>query len=235
MFADVRDLLGIRGSSHIRLPDHIKSETSFRSPPIFVDESISSTTRGDIVAPEQDEPSSSPVQPENHLDTEQSCDHEEQSNAAPISSPEAEPKRGTASPCLYESFPRPPAQVVQSDHHRSVLAQHEILSSSREETASRLNSGLSEKRSLRVDKLLPQPPYHSFTRKKKLMVVVLVSLAGSLSPLSSTIYFPALNTIAAVSGYILLPTVTILINHSTFTSLKSWFYSLSPLSCSCKV
>ena len=54
------------------------------------------------------------------------------------------------------------------------------------------------KRMASVDKLLPEPPYHSFDLRKKRIVVGLVSLASMLSPLSTSIYFPALNAIAMV-------------------------------------
>jgi hypothetical protein len=43
------------------------------------------------------------------------------------------------------------------------------------------------------------PPHHIFNRSKKKRLVYLVSLAAALSPLSSNIYFPALNEIALVS------------------------------------
>ena len=42
------------------------------------------------------------------------------------------------------------------------------------------------------------PPHHVFDRKKKKRLVYLVSLAAMFSPLSSNIYFPALDTIAKV-------------------------------------
>lgn len=49
-----------------------------------------------------------------------------------------------------------------------------------------------------VEKSLPQPPYHVFDRSKKLQLVILVSFAGILSPLSTSIYLPALMAIASV-------------------------------------
>jgi hypothetical protein len=42
------------------------------------------------------------------------------------------------------------------------------------------------------------PPNHVFNRAKKKRLVYLVSLAAMFSPLSSNIYFPALDTIAQV-------------------------------------
>lgn len=42
------------------------------------------------------------------------------------------------------------------------------------------------------------PPYHVFTRSRKLQMVCIVSLAAIFSPLSSNIYFPALGTISKV-------------------------------------
>ncbi|RDW61323.1 hypothetical protein BP5796_11215 [Coleophoma crateriformis] len=56
------------------------------------------------------------------------------------------------------------------------------------------NSSISSIASL--DKALPEPPYHIFTLAKKKQLVYIVSLAGLFSPLSSNIYFPALNQIS---------------------------------------
>ncbi|KAJ5819436.1 hypothetical protein N7474_005027, partial [Penicillium riverlandense] len=42
----------------------------------------------------------------------------------------------------------------------------------------------------------PPPPYHVFTRTRKLQMVCIVSLAAIFSPLSSNIYFPALGVIS---------------------------------------
>lgn len=43
------------------------------------------------------------------------------------------------------------------------------------------------------------PPYHVFTRSRKLLMVIIVSFAAIFSPLSSNIYFPALSDVAEVS------------------------------------
>lgn len=48
----------------------------------------------------------------------------------------------------------------------------------------------------------PPPPYHVFTRPRKLQMVCIVSLAAIFSPLSSNIYFPALGAISRVSCFI---------------------------------
>ncbi|KAH7010190.1 major facilitator superfamily domain-containing protein [Ilyonectria destructans] len=45
-----------------------------------------------------------------------------------------------------------------------------------------------------------EPPYHVFSKRQKWNFVYLVSLAGSFSPLSSNIYFPAINTISLELG-----------------------------------
>jgi hypothetical protein len=45
----------------------------------------------------------------------------------------------------------------------------------------------------------PDPPHSIFTRKQKKMLVYIVSMAAIFSPLSSNIYFPAVDTIAKVS------------------------------------
>jgi hypothetical protein len=44
------------------------------------------------------------------------------------------------------------------------------------------------------------PPYHVFSRSRKLQMVCIVSLAAIFSPLSSNIYFPALGEISRVSS-----------------------------------
>jgi hypothetical protein len=49
------------------------------------------------------------------------------------------------------------------------------------------------------DRSLPETPYHVFSTQQKRVLVYIVSLAGLFSPLSSNIYFPALNAIADVS------------------------------------
>ncbi|OCL05139.1 MFS general substrate transporter [Glonium stellatum] len=46
------------------------------------------------------------------------------------------------------------------------------------------------------EKALPEPPYHVFDLRRKRQLVYIVSMAGLFSPLSSNIYFPALDTIA---------------------------------------
>jgi Na+/melibiose symporter-like transporter len=43
---------------------------------------------------------------------------------------------------------------------------------------------------------LEKAPYHIFTKRQKWVLVYIVSLAAMFSPLSSNIYFPAINTIA---------------------------------------
>jgi hypothetical protein len=47
----------------------------------------------------------------------------------------------------------------------------------------------------------PPPPYHVFTRTRKLQMVCIVSLAAIFSPLSSNIYFPALGVISKVRAF----------------------------------
>ena len=48
------------------------------------------------------------------------------------------------------------------------------------------------------DRLDLKQPYHVFDLKKKKQLVLIASLAGLFSPLSSNIYFPALDAIAKV-------------------------------------
>lgn len=56
--------------------------------------------------------------------------------------------------------------------------------------------------SIRLDSQDPPPPYHVFTRSRKLQIVCIVSLAAIFSPLSSSIYFPALGMISKVSSFV---------------------------------
>jgi hypothetical protein len=55
------------------------------------------------------------------------------------------------------------------------------------------------RKQLSVDKVLPPPPYHVFDLKQKRFIISLVYFASMLSPKSSSIYYPALGAIAAVS------------------------------------
>ena len=53
---------------------------------------------------------------------------------------------------------------------------------------------------LRISSSLPverDPPYHIFNKKQKWLLVYIVSIAGMFSPLSSNIYFPAINAISS--------------------------------------
>jgi len=49
-----------------------------------------------------------------------------------------------------------------------------------------------------LEKSLPDPPYHVFSRAQKKNIVYIISLAGLFSPLSSNIYFLALGQISRV-------------------------------------
>jgi hypothetical protein len=49
-----------------------------------------------------------------------------------------------------------------------------------------------------LEKRLPEPPYHVFSDKKQKLLLLLASIAGVFSSLSSNIYFPALGIIANV-------------------------------------
>jgi MFS family permease len=58
----------------------------------------------------------------------------------------------------------------------------------------------------------PQVPYHILSKKQKWNLVIFVSLAASFSPLSSNIYFPAINTISntlGVSASLVALTITV--------------------------
>ncbi|RDL37280.1 uncharacterized protein BP5553_04713 [Venustampulla echinocandica] len=69
-----------------------------------------------------------------------------------------------------------------------------------------------DKQELCVEKALPPPPYHVFDFWKKRQLVILMSFTGILSPLSTSIYFPAITAIANefdVSTGIVLVTITV--------------------------
>lgn len=56
--------------------------------------------------------------------------------------------------------------------------------------------------SINLESQIPSPPpYHVFSRSRKLQMVYIVSLAAIFSPLSSNIYFPALGLISKVISY----------------------------------
>ena len=58
----------------------------------------------------------------------------------------------------------------------------------------------------------PETPYHVYTKRRKWALVYIVSFAAMFSPLSSNIYFPAINTISVdlgVNASLVALTVTI--------------------------
>lgn len=58
----------------------------------------------------------------------------------------------------------------------------------------------------------PEPPYHILSKAQKWRLVVFVSLAGAFSPLSSNIYFPAIQSIShdlGVSTTLVALTITV--------------------------
>lgn len=99
-----------------------------------------------------------------------------------VDTEDARSETGTRS--LYSLFPEPPDPLEHFDKW--------FPETLREQTP------VEEKQKVAVNKTLPQPPYHVFNRSKKLQIVILVSFAGILSPLSTSIYLPALAEIATV-------------------------------------
>jgi hypothetical protein len=85
---------------------------------------------------------------------------------------------------IYSLFPEPPDPLEHFDKWFPATPSGE--------------KHVEEKQKAFVNKSLPQPPYHVFDRSKKLQLVILVSFAGILSPLSTSIYLPALIAIASV-------------------------------------
>ncbi|KAF3480569.1 uncharacterized protein GIQ15_05916 [Arthroderma uncinatum] len=62
------------------------------------------------------------------------------------------------------------------------------------------------------DKPSTEPPYHIFSHRQKWQLVYIVSIAGAFSPLSSNIYFPAIDTISSelrVSASLVALTITV--------------------------
>lgn len=76
-----------------------------------------------------------------------------------------------------------------------------------------------------VAEKLPEEPYHVFTLSKKKRLILIVSVGAMFSPLTSNIYFPALDNIADVCIFFLL-VASRLIVHRNFISLTN--SSLSP-------
>ena len=70
-----------------------------------------------------------------------------------------------------------------------------------------------------------EAPYSIFTENQKRFIVFIASWAGFFSPVSSQIYFPALNTLAKdlnVSNSLINLTLTsYMVRHSAFDSLAS--------------
>lgn len=91
------------------------------------------------------------------------------------------------SPPILGIFPAPPSPL---DHFEKWFP----------ESPTEVPVAFAEKQEPCVDKRLPQPPYHVFDSSKKRQLVILVSFVGILSPLSSSMYFPAITAIAKVSN-----------------------------------
>lgn len=105
---------------------------------------------------------------------------------------------GIAIEQLGKTTPPPPSPL---DHFEKWFPE-----STKEETK---RPEFPEKRQIRVNKLLPQPPYHVFDRWKKRQIVLLVTCAGVLSPLSTSIFFPALPAIS--TGFAISSTSVMLV------------------------
>lgn len=74
---------------------------------------------------------------------------------------------------------------------------------------SNIDSGAASRSSGQPD---PQVPYHILSMKQKWNLVIFVSLAASFSPLSSNIYFPAIDTISkdlGVNASLIALTITV--------------------------
>ena len=120
--------------------------------------------------------------------------------------PRSHESRGETTPTLYDSYTR---------HSSITFANISNFSSPRESRVNlvRPNQDYSRDGLRRpwlevnssagsfydLEKKLPEPPYHVFSDKKQKSLLLLASIAGVFSSLSSNIYFPALGAIANVS------------------------------------
>jgi len=104
---------------------------------------------------------------------------------------------------LVELFPEPPHQPFY--HPKRLLSFKKLFPESRYMMSGAQTTPESQRNQvLNIDKSLPQPPYHVLGHRKKAWLVGLISLAGSLAPLSASMYFPALGQVAAVSSISIL-------------------------------
>ena len=80
------------------------------------------------------------------------------------------------------------------------------------EATDSVSNAEAELRSLPSPSTERDPPYHIFNKKRKWLLVYIVSIAGMFSPLSSNIYFPAINAISRelhVSTSLVALTITV--------------------------
>ncbi|KAK0719206.1 major facilitator superfamily domain-containing protein [Lasiosphaeris hirsuta] len=88
---------------------------------------------------------------------------------------------------------------VHGRRHSQVASQKEHDIDGEGDITDASTIGCNEKSDITIqnqDATTCEAPYHVFTRRKKWQLVIIVSLAGLFSPLSSNIYFPALGAIA---------------------------------------
>lgn len=179
IFVHVGDLLKHPGGSPKFSPDQDNNEDISQVEP-DPEQSPMGTSRTIPTGPRPDASSALNLAKQSDKDASQVGLSKEQIEKAPGSG-ETKPKRNTKS--IYSSFPEPPDPLEHFDKWFPESPQ---------------TPPVEEKQKARVDKSLPQPPYHVFDSNKKMQLVILVSLAGILSPLSTSIYLPALAPIATV-------------------------------------
>lgn len=121
---------------------------------------------------------------------------------------EDNPESPTPSYRLYDEDIRNPRNAPRSsfqmsksarDYRRQPFLHSEPLASFKDLFPAIQTRAYEEnQRRVNVDKRLPEPPFHVFCFKKKILLTCLVSVAGLLSPMSGSIYFPAITAVVEV-------------------------------------
>ena len=121
-----------------------------------------------------------PSLPENH--------HNEQTRDSETVNP-------TASGAVEHALYRHDEKQEQSQSQEAIESIHDVSITSSNDEAEATSS--MEDNDLRdVEASIAEPPYTVFTASQKRFIVFMASWAGFFSPVSSQIYFPALNTLA---------------------------------------
>ena len=115
--------------------------------------------------------------------------------------PRSHESRGQTTPTIYDSYERHSSITFansspQGSRVNLVRPNQDYSRDSSRRPSLEVNSSVGSFYDL--EKKLPEPPYHVFSDKKQKSLLLLASIAGVFSSLSSNIYFPALGIIANV-------------------------------------